>query len=350
MSVAALDPASLIAAEPAKPGLRLAHRVIARHSKPLDVRTHKKDWLHIEFLRNLQRDTREFSEYVLGHSRRVDVDACYICESRDSRPYGQTYGISYRECLGCSHVYANVRLTPDDLFDYYRKKYFVGTADIDPGLVDSRAHMVVEPKLQFVSDFVRTERRRWLDVGAGNGGVVACAREMGFEAHGLEPGAEARRFARQVFGFDMGDHGVEDELRKSGPGSYDLVSFFMVLEHVTDPARQVAAATELLAPGGLLVVEVPTADSVASMADIAFPDTQGSLRRLVGEQGLDVEGMWFLGQDIFSLVVHMALANPSFLESRLCQFFLDNNDGLQKVVDEKELSDEVILVARKPYV
>ena len=55
-----------------------------------------------------------------------------------------------------------------------------------------------------------------------------------------------------------------------------------------------------------------------------------------------------MGQDIFNLVVHMALSNPSFLDSRLCSFLLDHNDALQKVVDEKEQSDEVILVARKP--
>lgn len=362
MSVA-LDHLALppLAAARSAPHLRLAHRILTRHSKPLDVRQHKKDWLRIEFLRNLQRDTREFCQYVLGHPRQVAVTVCYVCGSPERKPFGETYGVRYQECGACTHVYADVRLTPEDLFEYYRKKYFVGTADIDPKLVDARAHMVVEPKLRFVSDFVQTTRRRWLDVGAGNGGVVACSREMGFDAHGLEPGLEAREFARKVFGFQMLDHCIEEELAASGPESYDLVSFFMVLEHVTDPARQVEAAAKLLAPGGLLVIEVPTADSVSAMSDIAFPDqglrqtvgvhimnyTRGSLAHLVHGSGLDIEGMWFLGQDIFNLVIHMALANPAFLDSRLCQFFLDNNDALQSVVDDKELSDEVILVARK---
>jgi SAM-dependent methyltransferase len=344
------------------PNLRLAHRIVARHSKPLDVRQHKKDWLKIEFLRNLQRETGEFCEHVLAHPRQVAVDACYVCGSSQHRPFGVTYGVSYRECAECTHVYASVRLTPEDLTEYYRKKYFVGTADVNPAEVDARAHRVLEPKLQFVADFVQTTRRRWLDVGAGNGGVVACAREMGFDAVGLEPGFEAREFARKVFGFQMQDHAIEQELAISGPGSYDLVSFFMVLEHVTDPAAQVRAATELLAPGGLLVIEVPTADSVSAMADISFPNqglrqtvgvhimnyTQGSLRHLVESNDLETEGLWFMGQDIFNLVVHMALSNPAFLDTRLCSFLLDHNDALQKVVDEKEQSDEVILVARKP--
>ena len=344
------------------PDLRLAHRIAVRHSKPLDVRQHKKDWLKIEFLRKLQRDTRQFCEHVLSHPQQVAVDACYVCGSREHCPFGETYGVPYRQCATCSHVYAAVRLTPEDLTDYYRKTYFEGTADVDPGLVDARAHRVLEPKLQFVTAFVQTTRRRWLDVGAGNGGVVACARDLNFDAFGLEPGSEARAFARKVFGFEMHDHTIEQELARSGPGSYDLVSFFMVLEHVTNPAAQVRAATELLAPGGLLVIEVPTADSVSAMADIAFPQqglrqtvgvhimnyTQGSLRHLLDSNDLETEGMWFMGQDIFNLVVHMALSTPSFLESRLCSFLLDNNDALQKVVDEKEQSDEVVLVARKP--
>lgn len=362
MSVA-VDLAALEAlAAGAEPTLRLAHKIVTRHSKPLDVRRHKKDWLKIDFLRSLQRDTREFSEHVLAHPRQVAVDACYVCGSDQHQPFGETYGIPYRECAHCSHVYAAVRLTPEDLTEYYRKKYFVGTSDVNPAEVDARAHRVLEPKLRFVADFVQTTRRRWLDVGAGNGGVVACAREMGFDATGLEPGLEAREFARKVFGFQMQDHAIERELALSGPGSYDLVSFFMVLEHVTDPAAQVRAAAELLAPGGLLVIEVPTADSVSAMADIAFPTqglrqtvgvhimnyTQGSLRHLIEANDLDTEGMWFMGQDIFNLVVHLALSNPAFLDSRLCSFLLDNNDALQRVVDEKEQSDEVILVARKP--
>jgi len=343
---------------------RRARPVVTRHSKPLDVRTYKKDWLRIEFLRDMQRQTREFSEHVLAHPRRVSVDACYVCGATARRAFGVTYGVPYAECLGCSHVYAEVRLTPEDLVEYYRQQYFIGAGEVDPEQARGRARMVLEPKLEFVSSFVETTRRRWLDVGAGNGGGVACARGMGFDAHGLEPSLEGRRFARDVFGIDMPDRDVADELAAVGPGAYDVVSFFMVLEHVTDPARQVRAAADLLAPGGLLAIEVPTADSVSAMSDVAFANqglrqtigvhimnyTQGSLRRLVTDAGLEIEGMWFLGQDIFNLLVHMALANPAFLDSRLCRFFLDHNDALQKVIDEKEMSDEVILVARKPIV
>jgi len=100
---------------------------------------------------------------------------------------------------------------------------------------------------------------------------------------------------------------------------------------------------------------------VSAMSDIAFPKqglrqtvsshimnyTRGSLDHLVAANALDVEARWFLGQDVFNLVIHMALSNPAFLNSRLCEFFLDHNDSLQRAIDETERSDEVILVARK---
>jgi SAM-dependent methyltransferase len=334
---------------------------VTRYSKPLDIRQHKKDWLSLDYLRKLQRETQEFCDFVMAHPRRLAVTRCYICGSSDRRLFGETYGIPYHECARCTHVYADIRLTAEDLVAYYREKYFIGTAEVDPERVDTRAHMIVEPKLRFISEFVRTGRRRWLDVGAGSGGAAACAREMGFEAFGLEPGAEARDFARKVFKLELQDHSIQEELAARGPGSFDVVSFFMVLEHVTDPAEQVAAAAQLLAPEGLLVIEVPTADSVSAMSDIAFPKqglrqtvsshimnyTRGSLDYLVAANALDVEGRWFLGQDVFNLVIHMALSNPAFLNSRLCEYFLDNNDSLQRAIDETERSDEVILVARK---
>ena len=338
--------------------------VSVRYSKPLNIREHKREWLNLEYLRKLHDGHRKFCEFVKHHPQRRRVERCYVCGSTARRPFGMTYGIPYVECTTCTHVFAEVVLSPEDLAQWYRDKYATSfqSVDTDRTRVESRMRALFEPKLRYVADFIRTPRRRWLDVGAGNGGVVACARAMGFEARGLELGKEVIEFARQVFGLELIDRSIYQELSTTGPESYDIISFLMVLEHIPDPADQVACASRLLSPGGLLVVEVPLASSVSAMTDITFPDqplrqlrgvhimnyTVQSLRHLVEHNELEVAGLWFFGQDIFNLVLHLALQNPGFLDSKLCRFFLDHNDALQAIVDRSELSDEVILVARKP--
>jgi 2-polyprenyl-3-methyl-5-hydroxy-6-metoxy-1,4-benzoquinol methylase len=336
--------------------------LLIRHGKKLNIRMHKKDWLDAAYLRKIQQNNRSFAEHLLTHPRRVEVRACYVCGATAKSPFATTHGVPYVACAACTHVYARYAIPPEDLAKYYRTDYFPASVYLDKEQVQTRTRALLEPKLAFVAQFVQGEEpRRWLDVGTGNGSVVVCAREMGFDAHGIEFGHDAIDFARTVHEIEIGERTVREELALRGPSSYDIVSFFMVLEHVVDPADQVAAARELLTAKGLLVVEVPKADSVAAMGDATFPDsalrqlagdhlmnyTLRSVRTLVESHGFCVEGLWFLGQDVFNTLAHMALATPSFLDSPLCNFLLDNNDDLQLIIDRKQLSDEVILVARR---
>jgi SAM-dependent methyltransferase len=332
-----------------------------RYSKPLDIRTHKKDWLSAAALRERQAENVRFARFVLEHPNRERVDACPICTATDFKDFAVTYGIPYVQCDSCTHVFSRVILRNSDLADYYRDEYAEGTVYVDRTQVESRNRTLLEPKLTFIAPHVRTGRRRWLDVGTGNGAMVWLAAKNGFDAHGLELGKASVKFAHDVFGIKLGTHVLAEELSRAGPGSYDIVSFFMVLEHVTDPRAELRAAREIVADDGLLVVEVPKADSVACLGDIAFPDsglrqlnnnhfmnyTMRSLERLLSNHGFVPEAAWFMGQDIFNTVIHLSLLDPSFIGSKLYDFFLDHDNELQKVVDHAGLSDEVIVIARK---
>jgi 2-polyprenyl-3-methyl-5-hydroxy-6-metoxy-1,4-benzoquinol methylase len=337
-----------------------AEPVVVR-GKPLDIRRHKKDWLSSDFLFRYRQQNLEFCRDVLNHPRRVNVQVCYICGSPDRALCGTVYGIPYFQCSECTLTYANYCLNNEDLAEHYRTQYFTDSVYLDKEQVRLRNFLLMEPKLRFIGDFVRTGRRRWLDVGTGNGAVVFCAQEMGFEAYGLEPSPEGRLFAHEVFNVDIMEHPIGEELHKSGTGFYDVVSFLMVLEHVTDPADQVRHGTQLISQDGLIVIEVPLATSIAALSDIQFPDhalrqlcgshmmnyTDRSLEYLAEKNDLDIVGKWYMGQDIFTLVLHFAQQVPGFLGSRLCDFFLDHNDELQSIVDAHGLSDEVVLVLRK---
>lgn len=336
--------------------------VVIRHSKPLDIRSHKRDWLNIEYLRSRQQETLSFCQSVINSQHRISVDSCYICgHQRQGQPFATTYGIPYFRCSECGHVYAGMALPPEEIAKHYLQHYFAGGVYVDEGQLDRRKYMVYEPKVRFVMDFLRGSRRKWLDVGAGNGSVVACAAELGFDAAGLEPGTPAVEFAQSKLGVKLHSHTIEEELQRCGPGSYDVVSFLMVLEHVLNPVEQVSVAAQLLSSGGLLVVEVPTAGSLSATLDALFP-AQGlrqlmgthimlysvqSATRLVEDRGCRTEGMWFMGQDIFNLFIHLALHDPTFLKTPMADFLLDNNDALQEIVDRREVCDEVIIVARK---
>lgn len=92
-----------------------------------------------------------------------------------------------------------------------------------------------------------------LEVGCGNGWMLGALRDRGWRVLGSERsinGARAARAVNQVPVF-VGD------LSSLRPSAFDLIIFFQVLEHLSEPLPALQRSAELLADGGVLIVAVP---------------------------------------------------------------------------------------------
>lgn len=123
---------------------------------------------------------------------------------------------------------------------------------------------------QYVADLVPASARRILDVGCNDGtfaaGVLArdTEREVwGIEPHDLDAAAAARRLTGVVNGF------YPDALAEV-PGAFDCISFNHVLEHMVDPWNALRATRERLAPGGVIVGELPNIRHLPFLVDLAL--------------------------------------------------------------------------------
>src|SRR5262249_43441964 len=104
-------------------------------------------------------------------------------------------------------------------------------------------------------------RGRYLDVGCGSGGSLALAATLGWQAAGIEVDATAAARARR-FGADV--HTGDVHSARFPAGAFDVVSAFHVLEHVPDPIGVARRMLDWLAPGGLMIVEVPNAGGLGA--------------------------------------------------------------------------------------
>ncbi len=93
--------------------------------------------------------------------------------------------------------------------------------------------------------------RRVLDFGSGAGGFVQKAQSVVREIAAVEPEnrVQAHWRNRMTIYSSIDDAG----------GDYDVITAFHVVEHLSDPRAMLRRLGECLAPGGRLVVEVPSA-------------------------------------------------------------------------------------------
>lgn len=101
---------------------------------------------------------------------------------------------------------------------------------------------------------------RLLDVGCSIGLFVNQANLMGFHAEGVELNQTCAQFGARNFGLTI--HAALPEPGGGFDGTYDVVTLFDVLEHVTNPLQFLASISRLIKPGGLLVVQAPNLDSL----------------------------------------------------------------------------------------
>lgn len=98
---------------------------------------------------------------------------------------------------------------------------------------------------------------RLLDIGCSTGLFLQAARDIGWPGQGLEYSADSSAIAREQHGLTVRTGELKPDT--FAPASFDVVTLWDVIEHVPDPQRTLQLITDIVAPGGLLVLKTPDA-------------------------------------------------------------------------------------------
>lgn len=219
--------------------------------------------------------------------------ACAVCGNRQAT----VVGLQGREgqplrsvaCTGCGLVWSDPR--PHDVRRFYAHEY-------------RRAYKQAEtPKARHVLRAGRVALDRWsrirdllvpggraLDVGSGGGEFAHLLARLGQRVTGVEPNIGYAGYAQRSYGLDV-RLGFIDEVALPA-ASMDLVTIWHVLEHTEQPGAVLRRLREVLAPGGRLVVEVPSIEATCQSPRSTFHDAHlvhfnvATLQALAAQAGL----------------------------------------------------------------
>lgn len=295
--------------------------------------------------------SKKYAKKAKIHQRR-----CFLCKNSSYVKVGNFFGIEYRKCKKCNHVYVNKRLSNKELKEYYSKVDISSTAGYtDEKSIKDRNELFL-PKIEFVKKYAHG--KKWLDVGAGDGAAVSIINSLGFNGTGLEGNIQSLDFAKKYRRINLLPKTLDEVDLKE---KQDVISFFGVLEHLTDPINALEISNELLKKHGIVVIEVPNFDSLSTrvqnytkIADRHLEPishimlfTENSLKFALRKTGFSPIASWYYGMDVIELLKYLNKIEPTFIDSELCTLLCKNTSKIQNIFDKDKKSDFLLMIGRK---
>lgn len=189
-------------------------------------------------------------------------------ETRFPLAKGERY---WRELHRCGHCGHYVESFAPDQGQLYSGEYVSTLYQDDDGIRRAFDRINALPpeqsdnvgRVRFIDNYCRSRwsgRRtpRLLDVGAGLGVFPFRMKQAGWDCVALDVDERLGAHHRDVIGVQA----LTGDVRTiEGVGTFELVSFNKVLEHVDEPVAMLSSVGRLLTPDGLVYVELPDGEA-----------------------------------------------------------------------------------------
>jgi len=165
---------------------------------------------------------------------------------------GDKYG-RHVKCRNCHLIYVNpIEKGSKINEDYSQRK------SVDASIIRESRLRATKSQVELIKRYKKGTNL--LDIGCGEGFFLCNASKAGYVAKGIELSQDAAAYAKSEFSLDVETKPLEElQLPEK---HFDVVTLWVVLEHVPHPLTILKEVHRILKPGGLLAVSTPNIGSV----------------------------------------------------------------------------------------
>lgn len=200
---------------------------------------------------------------IFAEFRMKSFSNCPLCESPDIVLYlkCRDHTVTREEfeiftCRQCTFKFTNPQPSSEELNKYYNSEEYISHSDTEKGIIarvyKKVRHVTMRSKIRLLNRY--STKGKLLDFGAGTGFFVKSAVENNWNAIGIEPEEKARKIAKENNGVNIYEPAYMDKQEKE---SFQVITLWHVLEHITNLHEIVDKFHALLIPGGWLFIAVP---------------------------------------------------------------------------------------------
>lgn len=188
---------------------------------------------------------------------------CYICNGSNFEQFlsCKDYTVSNEnftivKCTSCGFVFVNPRPEENNLGKYYESEEYVSHSNTNKGIINKIYKVVRNYTLKQKVSIINTHSKgkNILDIGCGIGLFLAECKKNKYITLGIEPNETARKFAISELGLKIE---AESYLEKIENNSFDVITMWHVLEHVSCLNKRVEELKRMLKKDGVLIIAVP---------------------------------------------------------------------------------------------